>query len=270
MYGPVTVSPRRHGWLVVVLSAMAVVVAIAFSGFIAARTPVETAVAVADGPTTLLHMDSWLPELGISFSTETTFAETVTLSAPTLRAGKAEVPGELWPLDGQDHEGEDLDPLPLPAGTPVQIQGTIRPRCDGSDIEVTISVTSQSSDGEKQGNRYSARNFEALAAAMQQFCERGPTVSIPMIRGYPDGDAVIGLDVMNPGPEEITVEVPGYSDEHVTWTAVTGTVPAGESVRFEIQGEQVGCELGEKASWQEGRLLIDGDPFVVTSDDGWC
>lgn len=264
-------AQRKRGWLIVTASVVAVITAIGVGVFITARTPVETsAPAVADGPTSPQHMEAWVGELGILLSTKTSFAETVTLSDPTLRAGKTEAEGELWPLDGREHEGEDLEPLTLPAGRSVSIAGLIRPACDGSDVEMIISVISQNSDGEKLISRFSARNPEDLASATRRYCRQGPTVSAGMNRLYPDGDAVIGVTVVNPGPDEITVDVPAYSDEHVTWTPLTGTVPAGEKVRFEIQGTQVGCEPGERASWQEGRLLIDGEPFVVTSDDAWC
>lgn len=262
--------PLVPAWLLVIASAAAVATVIGLGIFLPARPPVESPAATADGTTTVQRMDTWLHELGVSFSIETTFPEAVTLSAPTVRVGQVEAPGELWPLDGQDHEGEDLDPLPLHAGARVQIQGWLRPPCDGSDIGVTISVIAHDSDGEQSTPRFSSRNVEAVEEAIRQFCERGPTVSVQMSRLDPNGDATIGFDAVNPGPDEITLEVPAYSDEHVTWASLTGTVPAGESVRFEIHGSQVGCEPGERASWQEGRLLINGEPFVVTSDDGWC
>ncbi len=267
----VTPSPRKQGWPVVVASVVAVITAMGFGVFMAARTPVESsASARTHEPTIPQHMNASISELGILFSTESTFPGAVTLSAPVVSAGEVEAVGELWPLDGLDHEGEDLEPLLLSAGTPVQIQGLIRPPCDGRDIEVIIAVISQKSDGETSLNRYAARNADALAAATRQYCRQGPTVNAAMNLLYPNGDAVIGVNVMNPGPAEIKVEVPGYADEHVTWTAIAGTVQAGESVRFEIHGSQVGCEPGEEASWEDGRLLLDGTPFVVTSDDGWC
>lgn len=261
---------RDHEWRVVIVAVVAVVAVMGFGVFIATGTPTKTAVGVAPGPTTAQHMDVMMHELGVSFSIETTFPEGVTLSAPTVKVGRVEAPGELWPLDGIDHEGEDLDPVSVPVGTRVQIHGWLRPSCDGGDDRATISVISQRPDDEQSTRRYVGRNVEAVEAAIRQFCERGPTVSLLMSRLDPNGDATVGLDVVNPGPDEITVEVPGYSDERVTWRALTGTVPAGESVRFEIHGSQVGYEPGERASWQEGRLLIDGEPFVVTSDDGWC
>ena len=60
-------------------------------------------------------------EGGIGVGMETSFAEDLTLSSPTLQAGGKPVKAGLWPLDGSDHEGEDLDPLVLPKGTPVSI-----------------------------------------------------------------------------------------------------------------------------------------------------
>ncbi len=238
---------------------------------IAVRSPVDaTAPSVAEGPTKPHRIDAAVMELGIVLHTKVTFAEPVTLTDPNLRVGEIEAEGELWPLDGQDHEGEDLDPLRLLAGTSVLIQGLIRPICDGSDVRTIISVTSQNSAGETLLNHFPARNPSDLASATHKYCGQGPTVSAEMNHMSADGDAVIGVVVVNPGPNEITVEVPAYSNEHVSWTALTGTVPAGERVRFEIHGTQVGCEPGERASWEGGRLLIDGEPFIVTSDDAWC
>jgi hypothetical protein len=181
-----------------------------------------------------------------------------------------EAVGELRPLDGRDHEGEDLDPLPLAPGAKVQVSGWLRPPCDGANREVTLSVHAKDAVGDKSTLRFSARNVEAVEAAMREFCELGPTVTLMSSRLEPNGDAAIGLDVVNPGPHQITVEVPAYSDKYVTWAAAQATIPSGASVRLEIQGTQVDCEPGETASWLKGRLLLDGAPFTMTSDDGWC
>ena len=37
-----------------------------------------------------------------------------------------------------------------------------------------------------------------------------------------------------------------------------------------VQGTNIQCQRGEKGSWLEGRMRIDGEPFVVTSEDGFC
>jgi hypothetical protein len=256
--------PQGHRRVIAVASSIAAMLALGSGVFLATRT------TAAGGAVASRHMDAWVDDFGVGFTMKTTFQEGVTLSAPALRVGGVETEAELWPLDGHDHEGEDLDPLRLAAGTPVSISGWLLPGCNDSDLEVTMSVTSVDSDGEETNLRYSGSNEDDLESAMRQLCARGPTVTGEMNLLRPNGDAVIGIKIVNPGPDEITVDVPGYSDDHVTWSALNGTVPAGQRARFEIYGSDVGCEPGETASWQQGRLLIDGQPFIVTSDDRWC
>jgi ferric-dicitrate binding protein FerR (iron transport regulator) len=85
----------------------------------------------------------------------------------------------------------------------------------------------------------------------------------------PDGDAMVGISMTNPGPGSVSVKVPAYADDHVSWNEAAATVPAGQQVRFMIYGSDVGCEPDEVASWQGGRMLVDGRPFEVPADD-WC
>lgn len=215
--------------------------------------------------------DVRVDDFGIWITTEVTFTDEVTLTKPTLHAGESHEAASLWPLDGREHEGEDLDPLTVPAGTSVELSGMLRPICDRDEITaVQFAVAVSQHDGSSTTAHYSAANQSDVPAALDRWCSNGPSVTAGMERIGLGGDAVIGVYVTNSGPNPVTVEIPAYTDEHVAWAEATAVAPPGERTRLEIHGTRVGCEPGEIASWSDGRLLLDGTPYTVTMDDAWC
>jgi len=217
-------------------------------------------------------MDVYVDEFGVRVGMQTTFDEAVTLSSPILRAGALHDRASLWPEDDKDHEFEDLDPLTLAAGTPVLIEGKLRPDCDGSDpgSEVLFSVKVRTGDEPAATSRFSASNSQLLRGATKKWCALGPHVRVHRSSVAPNGAAIIRLVLTNPGPDAISVEIPAYATPHVSWTAASASVPEGEDVDLVVRGTNIQCQRGEEASWLEGRMRIDGKPFVVTSDDGFC
>ncbi len=210
-------------------------------------------------------------DTAIDFGTVVTFPEQVMVTGATLSVGEFTGIARLWPLDGRDPEDVGLK-VRLPAGTPAVLEGSSRPHCDGdwSEIDVSFSVTTRGSGGSTERHQYTPHQPDALAAAMEKWCAQGPDVSAELVYLAADGYAVVDVAVTNPGPEVISVAVPAYSDDRVSWTAASTTVGPGQQVRFNIHGAQIACEPGELASWEEGRLLIDGKPFDVYSAGGWC
>lgn len=260
------------GGLAVAGAAAAVLMVVAGGvGAVAVWSGKDAGDSAAAGPSTEVPFDVSVDDYGIWITTEVTFPDDVTLSDPTLHVGGSHDTASLWPLDGRDHEGEDLDPLAVPAGTSVAVSGMTRPLCDSDQIKaVHFTVAVSQHDGSPMVHEYSPENQVAMPPAVRQWCTQGPTVTAGMERLEPDGDAVIGVYVTNPGPTPITVEIPAYVDEHVSWTETTAVAPPGERTRLEIHGRHVGCEPGEIASWADGRLLLDGEPYTVEMTDAWC
>lgn len=215
-------------------------------------------------------MEIYVDEQWVIVSMRASFQEAVTLSVPVIEVGAARKGGELWPLDGVDHEGEDLDPIQLEVGTPVSISGYLQPPCTGPS-DVSLGVTAVGPDGDRVRHRYAPSNAAEVQAAVREFCAQGPAVRARAYHWEPDGDAKASVTVMNPGPDAITVELPAYADKFVTWSALDVTVPADETTTYEIRGTDVDCEPGETASWLGGRLLVDGEPVVIRTERGsWC
>jgi hypothetical protein len=209
---------------------------------------------------------------GISIGTQTSFDDDVVLSAPTASVAGATGPVQLWPLDDQEHEGEVLDPLTVPAGTSVLMEAWVRPSCPGDrGSEPAIQVHVEHSDGRTELARFVASDPSLVLPALDRWCSLGVKIHVSHAAIWPDGRIKAYLSVTNPGPGTIHVEIPAYADEHATWQAAAPTeVPAGNEVTIEIDGTDVACEPGETASWQENRLLVDGEPFLVRGGESYC
>ena len=223
----------------------------------------NSATQAPSGPSTPVQFELYVDEHGVTVTTEVHFDGEVILSHPQLHLGDAHEPAWLWPLDGTDHEGEDLEPLTVPDGISVEMTSTVRGSCNGDQVQrMRFGVSVREADGTTQVHEFTPRNEIAMPQAILEWCAMGPTVTAGMERLEPDGDAVIGIYVINPGPKAIEVTVPAYADGHVSWTEGTIEAPPGEKTRFEIYGTDVGCEPGEIASWAEGRLSVDGEPML--------
>ncbi len=206
---------------------------------------------------------------GIRFGMQTSFDEDVTLSAATLMAGGDVSDAQLWPLDGQDHESEDLSKATLRAGTTVLVDGWVKPSCRGDATdEARFRLRAEGVDGHVVIISFPARNPEILAPALKRWCAQGPTIGLSHTQLQPDGTAIVYL--ANPGPKSIRVEAPAYADAHASWESVTASVAGGQAVDIEVHGTNVDCDDGETGSWDKGRLLVDGHPVVIHSDDSHC
>jgi hypothetical protein len=225
-----------------------------------------------NGPTVPTEVTAEVTEDGIDFSVEVSFPEKVTLTAPTMRSGQTTGVAWMSPLDDGDHEGERPESLVVPAGSAVQLVSDALPSCDEGAEELLISfaVTVDRGEGEAQRHRFTAEDPEAARQALHVWCSQGPAVAAAAEFIQPDGDAVVSVRVTNPGPGSVSVEVPAYADDQVSWSAAGATVPPGRQVKFMIYGSGVACEPAEIASWEDGRLLIDGKPFQLESEGEWC
>lgn len=120
-------------------------------------------------------MQIYVDRQWVVVSMRTSFPKAVTLSAPVIEVGEARMGAELWPIDGEDHEGEDLDPLRLEVGTPVSVAGFLQPPCSGPR-DVSLAVAVQWPNGDRVWRRYVPSNAAELDAAVREFCAQGPAV----------------------------------------------------------------------------------------------
>lgn len=254
-----------HGRLAVLAAAGALVLVAA------------AAVAGTGGPheasrTAPIEVSDSVDAYGINIRMRTSFYDDVTLSAATATVVGTTDDAELWPLDGEDHEGEDLDPVDLPAGTSISMSAWVRPRCPGeSPDDLAFRVRVEHADGQVELVRFLASDPHVLLPALDKWCSLEPMVSLSRTELWPDGTAIVHLTVSNPGPETARVEVPAYADAHAIWVATTEDVAPGELADVEVNGTEVDCDKGETGSWQRGRLLVDGESTGVRSwGDSYC
>lgn len=264
-------KPARRHWPALVGVCIAVTAITAGALFITHSQSASEAVDIPRGPTQTVKVDVHVSEYGVGLDMRTSFAEDVTLTKPGVMAGETEGGAYLWPLDGVDHEGEDLETIHLPRDTPVSISGGVRPPCEGDapSGDIVFSVHSVGDNDEPTLLRFVARNPEALGPATKQWCDMGVTVSAAGGSLSADGDAKADVTVINPGPGDITVEIPAFSDAGATWLPATATVPAGETAHLEVKGSGVTYDGTQDVPWEDGRLLINGEAFTFPTPDGW-
>jgi hypothetical protein len=217
-------------------------------------------------------VSAYASKWGVTFSIRRSFAEDVTLARPTLRAGDLRARASLWPQDDSDHEGEDLDPLELPEGTRVLIEGHVRPPCDGrkSAQDVVFAVHLRTAKGNVETRRFSAQRPDLLATATKKWCSFGPSASVGPTLIRPNGDTTVVALVTNPGPRSLRAELPAYSNGRTSWSSASAEVPPGRTVKLTVHGTHVLCKPEDRASWKSGRLRIDGRPYAATSDEALC
>ena len=240
---------------------------VAAGGWAASHRDRNDAAAAVDA-STRVPMRVYVTDGGVGWDAEVRFDRAVTLSDARVHYGARSDTGSLW-LD----EESPYDDIPVETGDRVSISGGVLPDCTpGAPLaEPAVSVVERETDGTAQRHRYLPSKPLDLASAVREWCAHPPTVGVGMHSLTPEGESVVSVYVVNPGPDPVSVRVPAYADAHMTWESLDVVVPPAERGRFEIHGHDVGCEPGEIASWEDGRLLLDGEPYVLgRGDDGWC
>lgn len=227
----------------------------------------------ASGGDSVKAMDASASPDGVRIEMKVAFAKGLTLSKPRAAWGDLGSAGaNFWPVDGRDHEGEDLDPLRLTADTEVLISSYLRPSFrdrSGGDDEFSFRVLV--ADGDRATTRsFRPSDSDDLAAALDDWCASSPSVDATGSMQAPDGRAEVYLVVTNPGKKPIEVEIPAYSGGGTDWAAVKETVPAGGRTEITVKATGAACDAPGEGSWESGRLLIDGTSVDVTGEDGWC
>lgn len=230
----------------------------------------EAGARIAAGPAHEVAMRVYVTDAGLGWEIVPRMPDDATLSDARLHVAGLASPAEMWPQRNVDDVAPD--DLVVQAGDRVSLSGGLMPDCGSDDPDLTASftVTETRADGEQQLLRFVSSTPLEVADELEEWCATEPWATAGGTRLEPDGDAVISIGVVNPGPEAIRVEVAAYADDHVRWEELAGWAPPATWSHFELVGHEVGCEPGERASWEDGGLLLDGEPFVVEADDAWC
>ncbi len=211
------------------------------------------------------------PAATIRFQIRVSFPEDRVLTSPSLRVGTETGEGYLWPLDGVDHEGEDLDPLGLPANTKVLYEAEGQPDCSSPDLDPAIefSLPGTLGNGDKVVATFVPSNPEIYEAAVRLSCDLGVVFQVGGGSLGDNGEARVAFLVNNPGAEPITVQIPALRVADVVWDESTFAVPAGGSRTVVVIGTGLTCGAGQPVPWEDGRVLIDGVPSTVPLVDAW-
>jgi hypothetical protein len=225
----------------------------------------------AQSPST--QMSTYTSEWGIRLGIVRQYPEDRVLSSPSATVGGLVDVGELWPLDDADHEGEDLDPLALSAGTKVSYEAVVKPDCDNVDasppIEFRIPATLP--NGKQVVDVMSPSNPSAYAVAVNLWCRLGVAVQVGGgSLGEGNEPSRVAILVSNQSSNDIHVEVPALESHGASWRALAFTVPSGEQVTREVLGWDVRCDRTQERPWADGRLLIDDSPWDEPIADVWC
>ena len=171
-------------------------------------------------------------------------------------------------MDGADHEGEDLDPLTLPAGTQVSFEATVEPDC--GDLQespvIEFRIPASLPDGEQVVDTWSPSNPEAYWPAIRLLCNVGIAVQAGGgSLGDGDNPSRVALLIGNAGPDDITVEVPALESGGASWEELVTTVPAGQQVTTVVQGwgvpvrRQPGGSVGRRSPPDQRRPAAGPD-----------
>src|SRR6185436_251687 len=88
--------------------------------------------------TNQIKMTTYTSEYGIRLGITLRYPEARVLTSPSVTVGDVKGVGRLYPFDGPDHDGQDLDPLSVRAGSKVLDEATIKPAC--KDVQLSPSI----------------------------------------------------------------------------------------------------------------------------------
>lgn len=207
---------------------------------------------------------------GLEVRADVRVREATAVTGPFLRGADEEVEGRLWPLDGRDHEGEDLSRVPLAAGDQVEVSGYLSPDCGGPDPAAGDLLVSLAAPTGREPDRtltFVLDDAAALDAAVADWCSLGPSVEPTGSMTSPDGTGEAYLAISNPGPGSVEVSLPAGAG----WEAASISVPAGTvGADLTLRASSADCDAEAVLPWADGRLQVNGEPYPITLEDGWC
>ncbi len=212
-------------------------------------------------------------ESSIQMSLEFSFLEDRVLSSPSLRVGDETADhGYLWPLDGQDHEGEDLDdPLPLPAGTAVMYEALFTPDCDQPDFDppISLTVSTKDSGGDEAVETFVPKDAQVFADALTLACGTGLAAQAGGGSSGDGGEARVAFMISNPDGSAVSVKIPALTQNGASWPATTFTVPAGSFTMVVLEGSGVVCGTHQGVPWTTDRLVINNQHAPMHLTQSW-
>jgi hypothetical protein len=259
---------RRFRLLMASVSTIGVVIS---AGYVATTQGSRESENTAAGAPVSMPMKFWSSRYGVRVEARRTYPDDRVLRSPSATVGTLTSGASLWPLDGVDHEGEDLDPLRLPANTPVLVETWIKPDCGPHDEspEILLSVSSERTNGETVTERWTPSNPDAYVSAVRMWCKVGVTVQAGGGTITPRGVATLAITIVNGTKREVRVIIPATQRGDVTWSELRMSVPAGARVVRNIRGTGVRCGRGAAASWNDVRVVVDGKSLPASSITDW-
>lgn len=239
-----------------------------FSAFV--EFPGDDHASAAEGTKASAAVEQPRARATIRFSIEVAFAEGRTLYEPKLYVGADSASGEMWPVDGLDHEGEDLDPLNLVAGQRVLIEARVQAACDetASVPEIAFKIPGVLPDGTRSSARFTPKNPEFYANAITLGC--GLNVAAQVGGGTSGGGEVrIAFTVNNPSERPVTVTIPALAQGEARFDELEFIVPPHEHRTRTIAGHGVYCGAAAPDPWDDGRVLINGNQYDLPIVDSW-
>lgn len=209
-------------------------------------------------------------QYGLEVRADVRVPDTTTVTDPVVRDAAEEVDASLWPLDGRDHEGEDLSRVPLAAGDRVEVSGFLSPDCGEPDPaagDLVVALAAPTGRDPDRTLSFVLDDAAALDVAVAEWCDLGPSVEPTGSTTSPDGSREAYLAISNPGPGSIEVSLPAGGG----WEAASVTVPPGTArAAMTLRASSADCDIDAATSWADSRLLVDGEPFPVALQDSPC
>lgn len=201
---------------------------------------------------------------GVSMHFTVAFTEPRTLDAGTVRNSGRNFESYFASVD--DPDGPPI-PANVPAGTTFVAGGPVRPDCRRHSMgPVTLTIRSHRSDGAPVTYRYTATHAEELDRAAEEWCAKGLQQVGSSGTGYPDGRLAWTTQLVNPGPEPVTVRSRDYTMGRSHWLATSLVVPPRQVVKLTLRGSNVDCY--KNAPWVTGNLTANGKPLHFDLLDG--
>jgi hypothetical protein len=103
-------------------------------------------------------------------------------------------------------------------------------------------VTSRTADGRSARDRYVPADLAAYEKAFAAACRGGLQASLVGSRQAPDGRFSVDLELVNPGPDEVTVTSEAYKRDGARWDAISVVVPVGKEAQLRSRaGARAAC-----------------------------
>lgn len=168
----------------------------------------------------------------------------------------------LAPRDGRDVDRPAPEgPIRVRAGVRVDVAGGWLASCaDPAGVPI-LTVTSRTADGRSARDRYVPADLAAYEKAFAAACRGGLQASLVGSRQAPDGRFSVDLELVNPGPDEVTVTSEAYERDGARWDATSVVVPVGKEAQLRISGRGAGCV--PTTPWATGHLTADGKPLKL-------